>query len=463
MTSDDLLHQVMEDERGQQCMVGLSWIELPTADAMLSLMARAERTTRATAQNEVSSRSHAILQIAVCEPAAQAWQDGVERCKLSLVDLAGSEWAAKAQSDDQNNRLDGAEINKSLLCLKECIRALGAGHDHVPFRGSKLTQVLKDSFVGKVSRTVMIANLSPASGSCEHSINTLRYASRVKEWQASTEPPAPPAPPPAPPARRPPPAASWNAGSAPGSAIVDAPGDVEMPRAEPSAQHGASRAELEPPNTAPPLGSRQPSRGSTRPASRAESRQPSQPPSQPPSQRSSQPSSRTASQPPSSFGSRQPSPTTHAPFANVLANVLVVDDGGRETDAERNDAEAIESYRDQEADLYKSLRWSSEQLEAEKAAKLVLAAEESLLATHASCLAGAPAAVTAEQRLVEAAEGEGESEGMEVYLEGLRRAMERRREELAALEGALALYEQRCAHEEEVRRQIKRPVNLPWS
>jgi len=457
MTSDDLLHQVMEDERGQQCMVGLSWIELPTADAMLSLMARAERTTRATAQNEVSSRSHAILQIAVCEPAAQAWQDGVERCKLSLVDLAGSEWAAKAQSDDQNNRLDGAEINKSLLCLKECIRALGAGHDHVPFRGSKLTQVLKDSFVGKVSRTVMIANLSPASGSCEHSINTLRYASRVKEWQASTEPPAPPAPPPAPPARRPPPAASWNAGSAPGSSIVDAP--VEMPRAEP----GVSRAELEPPNTAPPLGSRQPSRGSTRPASRAESRQPSQPPSQPPSQRSSQPSSRTASQPPSSFGSRQPSPTTHAPFANVLANVLVVDDGGRETDAERNDAEAIESYRDQEADLYKSLRWSSEQLEAEKAAKLVLAAEESLLATHASCLAGAPAAVTAEQRLVEAAEGEGESEGMEVYLEGLRRAMERRREELAALEGALALYEQRCAHEEEVRRQIKRPVNLPWS
>ena len=82
-------------------MVGLSWIELPTADAMLSLMARAERTTRATAQNEVSSRSHAILQIAVCEPAAQAWQDGVERCKLSLVDLAGSEWAAKAQSDAQ--------------------------------------------------------------------------------------------------------------------------------------------------------------------------------------------------------------------------------------------------------------------------------------------------------------------------------------------------------------------------
>jgi hypothetical protein len=81
-------------------------------------------------------------------------------------------------------RLDGAEINKSLLCLKECIRALGANGAHVPFRGSKLTQVLKDSFVGAYSNTVMIANISPCSACVEHSLNTLRYAERVKDWQA---------------------------------------------------------------------------------------------------------------------------------------------------------------------------------------------------------------------------------------------------------------------------------------
>ena len=101
-----------------------------------------------------------------------------------MVDLAGSEWAAKAQSDHRDNRLDGAEINKSLLCLKECIRALGTPGAHVPFRGSKLTQVLKDSFVGKTSRTLMIANIAPTSNCCEHSLNTLRYAQRVKDWQA---------------------------------------------------------------------------------------------------------------------------------------------------------------------------------------------------------------------------------------------------------------------------------------
>ena len=39
---------------------------------------------------------------------------------------------------------------------------------------------MKDSFVGN-SRTTMIANISPASTSCEHTLNTLRYADRVKE------------------------------------------------------------------------------------------------------------------------------------------------------------------------------------------------------------------------------------------------------------------------------------------
>ncbi|GIM01746.1 hypothetical protein Vretimale_6530 [Volvox reticuliferus] len=101
--------------------------------------------------------------------------------KISFIDLAGSERGADTFDNNRQTRLEGAEINKSLLALKECIRALDSDARHVPFRGSKLTAVLRDSFVGDQARTVMIANISPCSTSVEHTLNTLRYADRVKE------------------------------------------------------------------------------------------------------------------------------------------------------------------------------------------------------------------------------------------------------------------------------------------
>lgn len=138
------------------------------------------RSTGTTGANEESSRSHAILQLAIKRSV-----DGNESKpprlvgKLSFIDLAGSERGADTTDNDKQTRMEGAEINKSLLALKECIRALDNDQGHIPFRGSKLTEVLRDSFMGN-SRTVMISCISPSSGSCEHTLNTLRYADRVK-------------------------------------------------------------------------------------------------------------------------------------------------------------------------------------------------------------------------------------------------------------------------------------------
>ncbi len=66
------------------------------------------------------------------------------------------------------------------MALKECIRALDQEKKHTPFRGSKLTMVLRDSFTGNC-KTMMIANVSPCLSCSEHTLNTLRYADRVKE------------------------------------------------------------------------------------------------------------------------------------------------------------------------------------------------------------------------------------------------------------------------------------------
>ncbi|MBA0628083.1 hypothetical protein Godav_022862 [Gossypium davidsonii] len=171
-----------EDGKQQVCIVGLKEFRVSDVETIKELIEKgnATRSTGTTGANEESSRSHAILQLAIKRSV-----DGKESKpprvvgKLSFIDLAGSERGADTTDNDKQTRMEGAEINKSLLALKECIRALDNDQGHIPFRGSKLTEVLRDSFMGN-SRTVMISCISPSSGSCEHTLNTLRYADRVK-------------------------------------------------------------------------------------------------------------------------------------------------------------------------------------------------------------------------------------------------------------------------------------------
>ena len=62
--------------------------------------------------------------------------------QFSLIDLAGNERGADTMQANRQTKLEGADINKSLLTLKECIRAMGKDARHIPFRGSTLTKVL---------------------------------------------------------------------------------------------------------------------------------------------------------------------------------------------------------------------------------------------------------------------------------------------------------------------------------
>ena len=176
----------LEDKNQKVQIYGLTEKEVFTPKEMKDILEYANtiRTTHNTVTNETSSRSHAICNFVI---KIEGKKEDEEYAKLSLVDLAGSERATETQSNDKNRLAEGAEINKSLLALKECIRALDTkkykGETHVPFRNSKLTLVLRDSFLGKTNlcKIIMISCISPSNHSANHTINTLRYSDRLKE------------------------------------------------------------------------------------------------------------------------------------------------------------------------------------------------------------------------------------------------------------------------------------------
>uniref|UniRef100_A0A3Q4BQA1 Kinesin-like protein n=1 Tax=Mola mola TaxID=94237 RepID=A0A3Q4BQA1_MOLML len=138
------------------------------------------RSVGATNMNEHSSRSHAIFVITVeCSEMGVDRENHIRVGKLNLVDLAGSERQTKTGA--QGERLkEATKINLSLSALGNVISALVDGKSsHIPYRDSKLTRLLQDSLGGN-ARTVMVANIGPASYNVEETLTTLRYSNRAK-------------------------------------------------------------------------------------------------------------------------------------------------------------------------------------------------------------------------------------------------------------------------------------------
>lgn len=130
------------------------------------------RNTGISSQNDTSSRSHAIFELGIYEGEHR-------KSKLLFVDLAGSERASQSICRNKVEYRENAHINKSLLALKECIRAVKSKKDHIPFRSSKLTTILKDSFTTNCS-TLVIGTISPGNNNVVDGLNTLLYTSSIK-------------------------------------------------------------------------------------------------------------------------------------------------------------------------------------------------------------------------------------------------------------------------------------------
>lgn len=179
--------KVLEDGKGEVVVSGLKEFQANDPNQLLELIysANKKRTTHATEANDTSSRSHAICQIFLRDKKSTKL-----RGKLSLVDLAGSERGSNTKSHNRQRRTESSEINTSLLALKECIRAFDScrgSFKHIPYRASKLTLILKDCFTSSLARTSMIATVSPGASSADHTLNTLRYAGRIKEKKVCDE------------------------------------------------------------------------------------------------------------------------------------------------------------------------------------------------------------------------------------------------------------------------------------
>nr|XP_020473154.1 kinesin-like protein KIF9 [Monopterus albus] len=170
------------EEAGRGMFVrGLSLHPVRSEEEALNLMFQGEmsRIIGSHALNRNSSRSHCIFTMHI-ESRSRSLSDATYiTSKLNLVDLAGSERLGKTGSGRQM-LTEATYINKSLSFLEQVIVALADCHrDHVPYRQSKLTHVLKDSLGGNCN-TVLVANIYGEAAQIEETLSTLRFASRMK-------------------------------------------------------------------------------------------------------------------------------------------------------------------------------------------------------------------------------------------------------------------------------------------
>uniref|UniRef100_A0A0D3GHS5 Kinesin motor domain-containing protein n=1 Tax=Oryza barthii TaxID=65489 RepID=A0A0D3GHS5_9ORYZ len=133
------------------------------------------RSVGATALNERSSRSHSVVTMHI---QGVDLKTGVTlRGALHLVDLAGSERVDRSAAT--GDRLKEAQhINKSLSALGDVIFSLSQKNAHVPYRNSKLTQVLQNSLGGH-AKTLMFVQVNPDVSSYAETLSTLKFAERV--------------------------------------------------------------------------------------------------------------------------------------------------------------------------------------------------------------------------------------------------------------------------------------------
>ncbi|KAH1192074.1 Kinesin-like protein KIN-14U [Glycine max] len=144
------------------------------------------RSTSWTNVNEASSRSHCLTRISIFRH-GDALEVKSEVSKLWMIDLGGSERLLKTGA--KGLTLDeGRAINLSLSALADVVAALKRKRCHVPYRNSKLTQILKDS-LGYGSKVLMLVHISPSEEDVCETVCSLNFAKRARAIESNKEMP----------------------------------------------------------------------------------------------------------------------------------------------------------------------------------------------------------------------------------------------------------------------------------
>lgn len=188
-------YTIVEEKDGRGIFVrGLAEVEVKDENSTLNLLFSGglSRTMATHKLNKQSNRSHTIFTIYLQQRQRSGVSERVVHSKLHLVDLAGSERLKKTMDStdgtmgDEVTRKESMSINRSLTYLEQCVIALARkGQGHIPYRQSKLTNVLKDC-LGANCNTVMIACMWGEANHLEETVSTLRLASRMMRVQNET-------------------------------------------------------------------------------------------------------------------------------------------------------------------------------------------------------------------------------------------------------------------------------------
>ena len=180
----DLLTQQSGDIKIQEnpetgiVIEGLSEIYLSSIEEFFEYvdLSQSNRKVAETKLNHNSSRSHCILILEVTQSFKK--EKLIKKGTLNLVDLAGSEKVSKTGAVGLTLE-EAKKINLSLSTLGNVIHALTHKSEHIPYRDSKLTRLLKESLGGNY-KTSLIVTCSPHSYNLDEVISSLLFAKRVK-------------------------------------------------------------------------------------------------------------------------------------------------------------------------------------------------------------------------------------------------------------------------------------------